>query len=90
MLTSVVVSLGELTWPISHETQELFDLCKAALRGIRAVLSQVDAQGVEHVVAYASRILTKAERNYCITHRELLAVVTFCSIFNRTFVYCSD
>ena len=31
--------------------------------GIGAVLSKVDDKGVEHVVAYASRILTKSERN---------------------------
>jgi len=51
--------------------------------GIGAVLSQVDAQGMEHVVAYASRILTKVVRNYCITHRELLAVVTFLQHFGQ-------
>ena len=47
---------------------------------IGTVLSQVDDEGVEHVFAYASRILTKSERNYCITRKELLAVVTFCSV----------
>ena len=40
--------------------------------GIGAVLSQVDDKGVEHVVAYASRILTKPGRNYCVTRKELL------------------
>ena len=49
--------------------------------GIGAVLSQVDAEGVEHVVAYASRILTKAEQDYCVTRKELLAVVTFLQHF---------
>ena len=29
------------------------------------------------MVAYASRVLTKPERRYCVTRRELLAVVTF-------------
>ena len=51
--------------------------------GIGAVLSQVDDKGVEHVVAYASRILTKLERNYCVTHKELLAVVTFLQHFRQ-------
>ena len=63
--------------------------------GIEAVLSQVDTQGVEHVVAYASRILTKAERNYYIMHWGLLAVVTFLQHFRQyllghPFTVCTD
>ena len=45
--------------------------------GIGGVLSQVDDEGREHVVAYGSRHLSKPERRDCITRRELLAVVTF-------------
>jgi hypothetical protein len=45
--------------------------------GIGAVLSQVDGNGKEHVVAYASRVLTKAEKHYCVTRKELLAAVTY-------------
>ena len=45
--------------------------------GIGGVLSQVDADGRERVIAYGSRLLTKPERRYCVTRRELLAVVTF-------------
>ena len=41
--------------------------------GIGSVLSQVE-DGKERVVAYYSRALNKAERNYCITRKELLAV----------------
>ena len=45
--------------------------------GIGAVLSQLDDDGNERVVAYASRLLTKPERRFCVTRRELLAVVVF-------------
>ncbi len=44
--------------------------------GIGAVLSQL-VDGDERVIAYGSRVLTKQERRYCITRRELLAVVHF-------------
>ena len=42
--------------------------------GVGAVLSQLH-NGVERVVAYFSKTLNKHERNYCITRKELLAVV---------------
>lgn len=48
----------------------------ASDRGIGAVLSQIQ-DGKERVIGYGSRTLTKAERNYCVTRREMLAVVTF-------------
>lgn len=49
--------------------------------GIGAVLSQVQEDGSERVIAYASRVLTKPERRYCVTRRELLAVVSFVQHF---------
>ena len=48
--------------------------------GIGAVLSQVE-DGKETVIAYASRVLSKAERAYCVTRRKLLAVVAFIQHF---------
>ena len=49
----------------------------ASETGIGAVLSQVDTEGRERVVAYGNCLLMKPERRYCVTRRELLAVVTF-------------
>ena len=49
----------------------------ASDNGIGAVLSQIGEDGEEHVIAYGSRLLTKPERNYCVTRKELLAVVYF-------------
>jgi len=46
----------------------------ASNHGIGAVLSQVQG-GTEKVIAYFSRVLNKAEKNYCVTRRELLAIV---------------
>lgn len=49
----------------------------ASNTGIGCVLSQVQNNGSECVIAYSSRVLSKSERNYCVTRRELLAVVYF-------------
>lgn len=46
----------------------------ASNHGIGAVLFQVP-DGTEKVLAYYSRVLNKSERNYCVTRRELLAIV---------------
>ena len=43
---------------------------------IGGVLSQVQ-DGFERVIAYGSRSLSKEEKNYCVTRRELLAVTEF-------------
>lgn len=42
--------------------------------GIGAVLSQV-VDGLEKPISYFSRSMNKHERNYCVTRRELLAIV---------------
>ena len=54
------------------------DACEV---GSGAVSSQCDPDGSEHVIAYASRLLIRIERNYCVTRKELLAVVTFLNHF---------
>jgi len=48
--------------------------------GIGAVLSQKQ-EGKEKVIAYYSRVLNKPKRNYCVTRRELLAIVSSLKFF---------
>ena len=57
----------------------------ASLEGIGAVLSQVQGDQ-ERVISYYSRALGSAERNYCVTRRELLAVLKAVNHF-RPYLY---
>ena len=58
----------------------------ASLHGIGSVLSQ-RVNGQERVIAYFSRVLSPAERNYCVTRCELLAMVKSLTNFH---VYLYD
>ena len=49
---------------------------------IGAVLSQITENG-ECVVAYGSRTLSKSERRYCVTRKEMLALVYFVKYFRH-------
>ena len=59
--------------------------CDASGEGLGAVLSQT-CDGREYAIFYASRTLTKAERQYCATQRELLALLWGCRQF-RPYLY---
>ena len=61
---------------------------------VGAVLSQVQ-DGAERVISYGSRSLSTQERNYCVTRRELLAIIVFLKYFRhyligRKFLIRSD
>jgi transposase InsO family protein len=58
----------------------------ASIRGLGGVLSQYQDDKKRHPVAFASRALNPAERNYSITDLETLAVVWGISHF-RTYLY---
>ncbi|PAA81732.1 hypothetical protein BOX15_Mlig033284g14 [Macrostomum lignano] len=63
--------------------------------GLGAVLSQRQADGREKVIAYGSRMIHAAEKNYCTTRLELLAVVHFVKkyryyLLGRKFTVRSD
>ena len=57
----------------------------ASDQAIGAVFSQ-NIDGHERMIAYASRRLTRSERRYCITRKELLALVHFVKYF-RHYLY---
>ena len=50
-------------------------VCDASNVGVGAVLEQIDDAGKPYTVAYWSKTLNSAERNYHTTERELLAVI---------------
>ena len=54
----------------------------ASHASIGAVLSQIQ-DGHERVIAYASRTLNKPEQNYCVTRKELLAIVYYMKGFRQ-------
>jgi len=88
LTTAPVLAYPDYTKPFVLDTD-------ASDVGIGAVLAQRDEDGHERVVAFASRTLSKAERRYCVTRRELLAVVVFTQHFRpyllgREFVLHTD
>ena len=73
LTTAPILAFPDCSKPFVLDTNASHD-------GIGAVLSQV-YEGTERVVAYTSRSLTKVERKYCVTRKELLAVVVFIKQF---------
>jgi hypothetical protein len=73
-----ILKLPDFTKSFSLNT----DACKY---GVGAVLTQTHA-GQEHPVAYYSKHLTRAQRNYSTTERELLAIVLSVQHFKQ-FLY---
>jgi transposase InsO family protein len=82
-LKAVLADTPVLRFPVA-DAPYILDT-DASLTGIGAVLSQV-VDGQERVLGYASRTLSKQERNYCVTRREMLAVVHFTKHF-RPYLY---
>ena len=60
----------------------------ASIQSLGVTVSQVQADGKPHPIAYASRLLSPGERNYGITELETLAVVWAISHF-RAYLYGS-
>ena len=67
------------------ETDQFIIDTDASLVGQGAVLSQ-KIDGKEKVIGYFSKCFTRAERKYCVTRRELLAIVSALKHFHH-YVY---
>ena len=83
-LRKCLVSSPILAYP-DYERRFILDT-DASDVGIGAVQSQVSGCGPcgsECVIAYASRSLTRPEQRYCVTRKELLAVVEFVHHFRH-------
>ena len=71
-LKNKLTSTPILSYP---NDEDLFILdTDASERSVGAVLAQVQ-NGQERVLAYFSKSMTSSERNYCVTRKELLAVI---------------
>jgi len=79
-LKCVLSSSPVLSFP--KEEEEFILDTDASNIGIGAVLSQRQ-EGKEKVIAYYSRVLNKPEKNYCVTRRELLAIVDSLKFFRH-------
>lgn len=81
-LKDLLIKTPILTFPTT-EGHFILDT-DASANGIGAVLSQMH-NGQERVISYAIKTLNQAEKRYCTTKRELLAVVYFVKHFNHYF-----
>jgi hypothetical protein len=71
-LKDMLIKAPILTYPDFDKSFVIYT--DASGIGLGAVLSQIK-EGKEHVIAYASRSLNPAEKNYSVTDQECLAVV---------------
>ena len=71
-MKKALVSADVMDYPLNEGGDFILDVDASDI-GIGGIIHQVQGEQ-EKVIAYASRSLNKAEKNYCITEKELLAV----------------
>ena len=79
-LVNALSSTPVLAFPLSDEPFILDT--DASDTAVGAVLSQVQ-DGQERVICYGSAVLAAAQRNYCTTRKELLAIIRFTRQFRH-------
>ena len=72
-IKQLLTSAPILSYPLLQGQPFLLD-CDASNVGVGAILSQLQ-NGEEKVISYFSKCLSRSERQYCTTRKELLAVV---------------
>ncbi len=75
-IKDALVSSAVLSYPDPNPASTFILDTDASDRGLGAELLQVQ-DGKERVISYGSRVLTPAQRRYCTTRKELLAIITF-------------
>ena len=80
LLKQALCSAPILSFP-REEGNFVLDTDASAL-GVGGILHQVQ-DGEERVLAYGSKKLNRQQRNYCVTRRELLAIVVFLREFRN-------
>ena len=73
-LKDKLVSAPILSMPSASKEDRYILTTDASQASLGAILSQLQ-KGEEKVIAYSSKTLSKCERNYCITRKELLSIV---------------
>ena len=81
LLKKALVSADVMGYPLNEAGDFILDVDASDI-GIGGILHQVQ-DGREKVIAYASRALNKAEKNYCVTEKELLSVRYFIEYFRQ-------
>ena len=80
-IKKALISSEVMGYPLNHAGEFVLDVDASDI-GISGILRQVQGDR-ERVIAYASRSLNRAERNYCITEKELLVVRFFIEYFRQ-------